>query len=309
MLRRLIIAAIVLAIVGLGVFWVVTIPATVPASALGAYTPNLENGKVMFYAGGCASCHATPQQEDKTRLGGGLALKSPFGTFHVPNISSDRNDGIGAWNEAQFATAMLKGTSPDGRHYYPSFPYPSYQRMRTEDVRDLFAFLKTLPAVQGKVRDHELPFPFNIRRTLGGWKFLFLDGKPFQPDAGKPADWNRGAYLVNGPGHCAECHSPRNILGGMVEAQRFAGGPNPEGEGWVPNITQHALKDYSDKDIAYLLETGLNPEGDSVGGSMAPVILNTSQLPAADRNAMATYIKSLPPVEGPKPPPKPPEKK
>lgn len=309
MLRKLIIAAIVLAALGLGVFWIVTIPATVPASALGAHTPSLENGKVMFYAGGCASCHATPKQDDKTRLGGGLALKSPFGTFHVPNISSDRNDGIGNWNEAAFVTAMLKGTSPDGRHYYPAFPYASYQRMRSEDVRDLFAFLKTLPAVQGKVRDHELPFPFNIRRTLGGWKFLFLDGKPFQPDTGKPADWNRGAYLVNGPGHCAECHSPRNVLGGIIAAQRFAGGPNPEGEGWVPNITQHALKDYSDKDIAYLLETGLNPEGDSVGGPMAPVILNTSQLPAADRNAMATYIKSLPAVEGPKPPPKPPEKK
>jgi mono/diheme cytochrome c family protein len=308
MLKKLIALAIVLAVVGLGVFWVVTNPATVAASALGAHTPSLENGKVMFHAGGCASCHATPQQEDRTRLGGGLALKSPFGTFHVPNISSDRNDGIGAWNEAQFVTAMLKGTSPDGRHYYPAFPYASYQRMRTEDVRDLFAFLKTLPAVQGKARDHELPFPFNIRRTLGGWKFLFLDGKPFQPDAAKPAEWNRGAYLVNGPGHCAECHSPRNLLGGIIEAQRFAGGPNPEGEGWVPNITQHALKDYSDKDIAYLLETGLNPEGDSVGGPMAPVIRNTSQLPPEDRNAMATYIKSLPPVEGPKPPQKPPEK-
>jgi mono/diheme cytochrome c family protein len=309
MLRKLIIAAIILAAVGLGVFWLVTIPATVPASALGAYTPNFENGKVMFYAGGCASCHATPKQDDKIRLGGGLALKSPFGTFHVPNISSDRNDGIGNWNETQFVTAMLKGTSPDGRHYYPAFPYASYQRMRSEDVRDLFAFLKTVPAVQGKVRDHELPFPFNIRRTLGGWKFLFLDGKAFQADATKPADWNRGAYLVNGPGHCAECHSPRNILGGIIEAQRFGGGPNPEGEGWVPNITQAALKDYSVKDIAYLLETGLNPDGDSVGGPMAPVIRNTSQLPAADRNAMATYIKSLPPVEGPKPPPKPPEKK
>ena len=140
--------------------------------------------------------------------------------------------------------------------------------MRVEDVRDLFAHIKTLPAVQGKVRDHDVPFPFNVRRTLGGWKFLFLDGKPFQPDASEAAQWNRGAYLVNGPGHCAECHSPRNPLGGIVEAQRFAGGPNPEGEGWVPNITQKALGDYSDKDIAYLLETGNTPDGDSVGGAM-----------------------------------------
>ncbi len=205
-------------------------------------TPDLANGKNMFYAGGCASCHATPNQEDKTKLGGGLGLKSPFGTFYVPNLSPDPNDGIGKWSEADFVTAMLKGTSPDGRHYFPAFPYTSYQRMRTEDVRDLFAYIKTLPAVQGRVRDHDVPFPFNVRRTLGGWKFLFLDGKPFQPDPSKSAQWNRGAYLVNGPGHCAECHSPRNPLGGIVSAQRFAGGPNPEGEGWVPNITQQGAE-------------------------------------------------------------------
>jgi mono/diheme cytochrome c family protein len=176
--------------------------------------------------------------------------------------------------------------------------------MRLEDVRDLFAHLKTLPAVQGKARDHDVPFPFNVRRLVGGWKFLFLDGKPFQPDATKSADWNRGAYLVNGPGHCAECHSPRNALGGIVTAQRFAGGPNPEGEGWVPNITQKSLGDYSDKDIAYLLETGQMPDGDSVGGAMTAVIRNTSQLAPEDRNAMAAYIKALPPVEGPKKPEK-----
>jgi mono/diheme cytochrome c family protein len=176
--------------------------------------------------------------------------------------------------------------------------------MRVTDVRDLFAHIKTLPTVQGKARDHDVPFPFNVRRSLGGWKFLFLDGKLFSPDSAKPAEWNRGAYLVNGPGHCAECHSPRNPLGGIIEAQRFAGGPNPEGEGWVPNITQKGLGEYSDKDIAYVLETGNTPEGDSVGGAMTAVVRNTAQLPAADRNAMAAYIKSLPPVEGPKRPEK-----
>ena len=310
MLRKLIPLAVVAAVIGLAVFWFVTIPATLPASALANRTPDLANGKTMFYAGGCASCHATPNQEDKTKLGGGLGLKSPFGTFYVPNISPDPNDGIGKWSEADFVTAMLKGTSPDGRHYFPAFPYTSYQRMRTEDVRDLFAHIKTLPAVQGRVRDHDVPFPFNVRRSLGGWKFLFLDGKPFQPDPSKSAQWNRGAYLVNGPGHCAECHSPRNPLGGIVTAQRFAGGPNPEGEGWVPNITQQGLKEYSDKDIAYLLETGNTPEGDSVGGEMSAVIRNTSQLTPENRNAMAHYIKSLPAVEGPKKPDKKqPEKK
>jgi mono/diheme cytochrome c family protein len=304
MLRKLILLAIAAAAAGLAVFWFVTIPVIVPASALAGRSADLANGKEMFYAGGCTSCHATPGQDDKTRLGGGLGLKSPFGAFYVPNISPDPDDGIGKWSEADFVTAMTKGTSPDGRHYFPAFPYTSYQRMRIEDVRDLFAHLKTLPSVAGRVRDHDVPFPFNVRRTLGGWKLLFLDGKPFEPDASKSAQWNRGAYLVNGPGHCAECHSPRNLLGGIVAAQRFGGGPNPEGEGWVPNITQKALGDYSEKDIDYLLETGNTPDGDSVGGAMTPVVRNTSQLTPQDRAAMAAYIKSLPPVEGPKKPEK-----
>jgi mono/diheme cytochrome c family protein len=304
MLRKLTILIVVLAAIGLAVFWIVTIPATVPASALGTHTPNLDNGRTMFFAGGCASCHATPGQDDRTRLGGGLPLKSPFGTFHVPNISPDRTDGIGGWTEAQFLTAMLKGTSPGGTHYYPSLPYTSYQRMRTEDLRDMFAHIKTLPPVQGRVRGHDLPFPFNIRRTLGGWKFLYLDGKPFAPDPSKSAEWNRGAYLVNGPGHCGECHSPRDPLGGLKAAQKFAGGPNPEGEGWVPNITQAGLKSWSEGDIAELLASGMTPDGDTVGGSMRPVIRNTSQLSPEDRKAMAAYIKSLPAVEGPKRPEK-----
>jgi mono/diheme cytochrome c family protein len=303
MLRKLVILVVVLAVIGVAAFWFITMPATVSASALGSHTANLENGKTMFYAGGCASCHATPNQEDKTRLGGGLGLKSPFGTFFAPNISPDRNDGIGAWSEADFVTAMWKGTSPDGSHYYPVFPYASYQRMRMEDVRDLFAYLRTLPPVQGKVRDHDLPTHFKIRRMLGGWKFLFLDGRQFTPDPSKSAQWNRGAYLVNGAGHCAECHSPRNLLGSIVDGQRFAGGPDPEGgDGWVPNITQAGIGDYSERDIERILETGDMPDGDSVGGSMTAVVGNTSKLAAEDRAAIAVYVKSLPPVEGPKRP-------
>ena len=301
MLRRLVVLALIAAAVGFGVFWVVTIPATVPASALAPHTPSLENGKTMFLIGGCSSCHATPKQDDKTGLGGGLGLKSPFGTFYAPNISPDPNEGIGKWSEANFVTAMVKGTSPDGRHYFPAFPYTSYQRIGTGDLRDLFAYLKTLPAVQDKSRPHDVPFPFNIRRTLGGWKFLFLDGKPFEGDPTRDAAWNRGAYLVNGPGHCAECHSPRNILGGIVASQRFAGGPEPGGEGFVPNITQKGLT-MSHEQVVKLLETGETPDGDTVGGEMAKVTANTGQLTAEDRTAIATYIKSLPPVEGPKRP-------
>ena len=157
------------------------------------------------------------------------------------------------------------------------------------------------PPVTGRVRDHDVPFPFDIRRNVGIWKLLFMDGGLIMPDQSKPASWNRGAYLVNSFGHCAECHSPRNFLGGIVTAQRFAGGPDPDGKGFVPNITQKDLGAWSAKDIAYMLETGDTPDGDSVGGSMSKVVKNTAQLSAADRDAIAAYIKSLPPVEGPKP--------
>ena len=307
MLRRSIFGLIIAAVAGLSVFWWLTIPAVVLPESLPPHTPDLANGLTMFNAGGCSSCHAVPDQPDRLKLGGGLALKSPFGTFYVPNISPDRADGIGNWTEANFVTALIKGTSPSSTHYFPALPYTSYQRAKIADIRDLFAYLKTLEAVPGKVRDHDLPFPFNLRRNVGIWKLLFMDGKPFMPDAGRPAAWNRGAYLVNGLGHCAECHSPRNFLGGIITPQRFAGGPNPEGEGWVPNITQKGLGEWSVKDFDYFLETGNLPDGDNAGGLMARVIKNTSQLPADDRAAMAQYLKSLPPVAGPPRPPKAPK--
>jgi mono/diheme cytochrome c family protein len=281
------------AIAAAAVLWLLTAPATIPASALGSHTPDLANGKTMFIAGGCSSCHAVPNQPDRTRLGGGLALNSPFGTFYIPNISSDPKDGIGGWTEAQFVTAMVKGTSPSGEHLYPAFPYTSYQHTRFDDLRDLFAYLKTLPPVAGRVRDHALRFPFNVRRGLGLWKLLFLNGEPFNPDPSKSAQWNRGAYLVNGPAHCAECHSPRNFLGAIVASRRFEGGPSPTLQGGVPSIRQDKLKDWSEADIGGVLEDGTTPDADRVGGAMVDVVRNTSQLSAEDRAAMATYIKSL----------------
>jgi mono/diheme cytochrome c family protein len=280
--RRFFLALIIAGVAALGVFWWLTIPAVMTASALPAYTPDPANGLTTFNAGGCSSCHAVPGQPDRTRLGGGLAIPSPFGTFYVPNISPDPKDGIGRWTEADFVSAVIKGTSPARTHYFPAFPYTSYQHAKVEDIRDLFAWLKTQAPVPGKVRDHDVPFPFNIRRNVGIWKMLFMDGKPLTPE----------------PNRSAQC--------GIIASQRFAGGPNPEGEGWVPNITQKRLGDWSEKDIAYFLETGLTPDGDTAGGSMARVIRNTSQLSAGDRDAIASYIKSLPPVDGP---PRPAKKK
>lgn len=298
------------------VCWILTIPATVPAADLPPYTPNVGNGRKMFYVGGCASCHAAPNNDPKkiepTRLGGGLALHSPFGTFFAPNISPDAVDGIGAWSEASFVTALWKGTSRRGRHLFPAFPYTSYQHMQLTDVRDLFAYLKTLPPVSMPSRRHDLAFPFNVRRLIGLWKLFFFHGGPFVPDPTKSAQVNRGAYLVNGPGHCAECHSPRNFLGAIVDSQRFAGGPTPDGKSWVPNITpaglQHQDPPWSQSDIASFLADGMTPSGDYAGGAMVDVIHNLAQIDAAERDAMAAYVYSLPARQGPKPPASRPQK-
>jgi mono/diheme cytochrome c family protein len=303
MLRRTILFAPLVAALAFALYWWLTAPAALALPAP-ARAPDLANGQEIFNAGGCSSCHAVPNQPDRLRLGGGLPIGSPFGTFYAPNISPDPDDGIGRWSEADFVNAVTKGVSPEGAHYFPAFPYTSYTHAKVDDVRDLFAYLKTLPAVQGRVRYHDLPFPFNIRRNVGIWKLLFMDDKPFVPDTAQSPQWNRGAYLVNSFGHCAECHSPRNLLGGLITSQRFAGGPNPEGEGWVPNITQKGLGDWSEKDIADFLKTGDLPEGDTVSGAMRPVIRNLAQLSEDDRAAMAAYLKSLPPVEGPTPPPR-----
>ena len=303
MARRIILALLFAGAAGLAAYgWLTAPPQRWSASA--AYTPNAANGEIIFNAGGCSSCHAVPNQPDRLKLGGGVAIASPFGTFYAPNISPDPDDGIGRWSEADFVNAVRKGISPDGTHYFPAFPYTSYAHATVPDVRDLFAFLKTLPPVKGKVRDHDVPFPFNIRRNVGIWKRLFFDDRLIVPDQSRPPSWNRGAYLVNSFGHCAECHTPRNFLGGIIASQRFAGGPNPEGEGWVPNITQKGIGDWSKTDTSDFLENGVTPEGDSAGGAMVRVIKNTSQLKPADRDAIAEYVKSLLPVEGPKRPPK-----
>ena len=255
-------------------------------------------------AGGCASCHATPNEDadkvDRTKLGGGLPLKSPFGTFYVPNISSDPADGIGGWSEADFVTAMWKGTSTRrGRHLYPAFPYTSYSHMTLGDVRDLMAYLRSLPPVQGRAPAHRLSFPFNIRRGLGLWKLVYLHAGTPAADPTQSAEWNRGRYLVEGPGHCAECHSPRDFLGGIIASRRLTGGPLPEGKGKAPNITAEGLKDWSEDDIETALSTGFTPSGDVLGGPMALEVGSLSKAPAADLAAIAHYLKNYRPGSNP----------
>jgi mono/diheme cytochrome c family protein len=300
--RRTLLVLFALAAVVAVAFYVLTMPRAIEVSALPTHSPALANGKYMFTAGGCAECHAAPlkacddrKTKNKELLAGGRCLKTPFGTFNVPNISPDKETGIGAWSMLDFINAMKLGMAPEGEHLYPAFPYTSYQRMSFEDLSDLKAYLGSLPAVKSEVPEHDLAFPFNIRRGLGLWQRLYVDGKSFVADPGASAAVNRGAYLVLAPGHCQECHSPRNIIGGIIADEAFAGARNPEGKGTVPNITPSSdgIGVWSAQDIAYFLETGNTPDYDTVGGSMVAVQENMAKLKPEDRDAIAAYLKSL----------------
>lgn len=277
--------------------WIISAPAPLLAG-IELKDGDAARGKIIFDAGGCASCHMTKGQEDRLKLGGGRELKSPFGVFVAPNISSHKGDGIGAWSARDLVNAMKRGVSPKGEHYYPAFPYTTYARARIGDIADLMAYLRTLPAVETRAADHRLSFPFNMRRGLGLWKALYFDASELPAIEGESAELARGRYLTEGLAHCAECHSGRDMFGGIRAGQRYAGGPDLEGDGFVPNITQHesALGKWSLKDIDYMLERGAVPDGDYVGGSMADVVSNMAELPAADRAAIAAYVKSLPPL-------------
>ncbi len=236
-------AALALAATATG--WFLSAPPRVPAATLAAIKSapgDAQAGKLVFYAGGCESCHQSAGQDDPLKLGGGRELKTPFGSFYPPNISQDSKDGIGAWTLEDFAGALLAGRTPNGQPYYPAFPYTSYTHVAPKDVADLFAFLKTLPAVAGRAPPHGLGFPFNLRRGVGLWQFAFFAPGPLADKPGMSAAEARGRYLVEGPGHCGECHSPRNLTGATDAAHALAGGPSPEGKGKIPALTALGLR-------------------------------------------------------------------
>jgi mono/diheme cytochrome c family protein len=262
---------------------------------------DVAHGQRIFAAGDCASCHATPGQSDRLRLGGGMALGSPFGTFRPPNISPDPVDGIGSWTVADLANALVGGVSPQHQHYYPSFPYTSFTGMTIPDIKDLYAYLMTLPKVSGRAPPHHPSILFSVRGFVGFWKLLFFrEGQSTARLSGEPVH-DRGAYLVESISHCAECHSSRNALGAIKSDTRFAGGVDPQGTGFVPNITPQGLGTWSENDIATMLKTGETPDHGRVGSSMADVVTNTAMLPQSDRQAIARYIKALAPVSTPRP--------
>jgi mono/diheme cytochrome c family protein len=301
--RGLSVIAVVICAVAAAAVWAVTEPRPAFSKDDSALDQegDVARGRLVFAAGDCASCHALVGQPDRLRLGGGLALASPYGTFRPPNISTDKIDGIGSWQTRDLANALLSGVSPTGTHYYPSFPYSSYAKMTVADVRDLMAFLRTLPAVAGKAPPHAPKLLFRIRRFVGFWKMLYFDRQPIIPDPGRGEPWNRGRYLVEALGHCAECHSSRDVFGGIKPETRFAGGPDPEGVGYFPNITPARLGGWTESEIAELFKTGNTPNHGRVGSSMTDVVTNTAMLPQDDRDAIAAYVKSLP--TRPTPPP------
>ena len=296
-MRRLTRFLAVLAVIGMAVFWFVTRPGYVDPDAVAGLSGDATRGAVVFHAGGCASCHAAPGAEGDAKLilAGGKAFPSDFGTFYAPNISPAAA-GLAAWDANDLANAMIKGTSPEGTHYYPAFPYGSYVRTSLQDIVDLKAFLDTLPADETANRPHDVGFPFSWRRVIGGWKVLFFRDD-WQVAVTTDAE-ARGRYLVEGLGHCAECHTSRNMLGGLVRSQWMAGGPNPDGRGRVPNITPHdsGIGSWSDLDIAGYLSSGFTPSFDVAGGQMAEVGENLAKLPEADRLAIVAYLKLLLPL-------------
>ncbi|EKX59092.1 Putative diheme cytochrome c-553 [Rhodobacter sp. AKP1] len=296
-MRRSLTAGLALVLIaGAAGLWL-TRPVKSDPELFAGITGEASRGERIFWAGGCASCHAAPDASGEARLvlSGGERLTTDFGTFVVPNISPDPDHGIGGWTVADLDSALRHGTSPDGSHYYPSFPYTSYAHAEPQDVADLKAFLDTLPPSDRADEPHDLAFPFNQRIILGGWKLL-AGGPSWIVEGDLTPEEERGRYLVEGLGHCGECHTPRNGLGLRDESRWLAGGPNPEGRGTIPNITPAKL-DWSEGDIAEYLSSGFTPDYDSAGGQMADVVRNTSQLPDEDRRAIAAYLKRVPAVE------------
>lgn len=302
-MRRLLTALPVVAVLLAGGAYWQSRPQLLSDTVTAGLEGNAAHGRLVFLAGGCASCHAAEKASGDAELvlSGGQAIPSPYGTFRVPNISSDATHGIGSWTLTEFASAMTRGVAPGPRgkaprHLYPAFPYASYAHMGLQDIADLFAYLQTLPADPSPSLPHELGFPFDQRRLLAGWKWLYLDRGWVVTGELTPEE-TRGRYLVEGMGHCAECHTPRDALGGLERDRWLAGvpegSPGAQQQGDVPDISPGGL-DWSEDEIVEYLTSGFTPDYDSAGGHMALVVGNFARLPEADRHAVAAYLKRVP---------------
>ena len=255
-----------------------------------------KRGQYLAQAGGCLACH-TEDKKDAAPFAGGRALKTLFGTFYGPNITPDPQAGIGRWTEANFMRAMRHGERPDGTDYFPTYPYPSFTRISDGDLRDLWAYLRTLAPSSRANQPHDQRFPFGWRFLVPIWKWLFFTpGAAVTVTAGSAPIIARGAYLIQALGHCGECHTPRNFLGGSKQERFLAGGKGPDGKR-IPNLTPTRLKKWDDRELRDFLQTGLTPDGDVANKTMGEVIHNTtSRLTAEDLAALIAYLRSLPPL-------------
>jgi len=266
------------------------------AQAVGkSVSADVQRGAYLVQAGGCLGCH-TATKKDAIPFAGGRALKTPFGTFYGPNITPDKKVGIGNWSEAMFIRAMRHGERPDASNYFPAFPYPSFTKISDADLHDLWAYIRTLPPSAQPSQPHDLKFPFDFRFAVSIWKWLFFTPGAFTPNPQASITVNRGAYLVQALGHCGECHTPRNILGGPKLGRSLAGGKGPEGKS-VANLTPTNLKKWNDTDLQEFLVSGLSPDGDVAAAAMGEVVTNTtSKLSPPDLSSLIAYLRSLPPL-------------
>lgn len=255
-----------------------TIAATVikapelPGRDLTNLTGDVNRGAYVARLSGCIACH-TDAKAGGGVLAGGAEIATDFGSFYAPNITPHSDDGIGNWTLTDFTRALTEGLSPDGQHYFPSFPYTFYTRLTDQDIADLWAAVRSVPPAANQPPEHGLRFPFGFHEGVGVWKAMFFDNGQLDPVADKSEAWNRGRYLARGPAHCGACHTPRNLLGGRQTNQRYAGGVGPGAEK-IPTITPEALteKGWAKDDLVYALRTGIMPDGDVFGGSMVEVV-------------------------------------
>jgi mono/diheme cytochrome c family protein len=297
--RRNLGALTLLAVLGLAVFWLITMPRPLTAEALPQHQASVPNGERLYNAGGCHSCHLPAKDNSTIKAelpAGGRAFNTPIGILYPPNLTPDTASGLGQWTDIEFVNAMQKGIGRDGQHLIPAFPYTSYTHMNVTDILDIRAYLATLPAIRNAIPANEVFGLPVVRRGLGLWKYIGLDETKTAADAGHNETWNKGRYLVDGPGHCNECHTPRTIFMTSNTNSYLSGGPHPEGVGKVPSlrglVERKRFKNAADLASALQFGESMGYQDMSAGG-MAAVQRNMSKLPREDLNAIAEYLISL----------------
>jgi mono/diheme cytochrome c family protein len=291
---------VLIAALGLAAFWIISAPRPLTIGDLPeSYSPDIKNGEAMYHIGGCHSCHQAPKDFSAAAVDlpvGGRALTTPIGVLYPPNLTPDMETGIGKMSDLAFVDAMQNGVGRDGSHLIPAFPYTSYAKMKTEAVLDIRAYLMSLPPVVNATPPHNVIALPLVRRGLGLWKIIGFTTKKISDDPAQDVSWNRGRYLVDGPGHCTECHTPRTALMTSDMTNYLGGGPHPDGQGKVPSLRDLVGRGkYKDAaDLASALEFGevMGYEHISSGG-MAAVQTNISKLPQADIKAIANYLATL----------------